>query len=94
MNYIIIALSFIISTYISVQVLKKKNNKLVSMLIAFCLNTLILTLATWLQYLYDEEIKIFGISSKNTYILIIAIPIITWLNFLILQFANRKRLSY
>ncbi|MCT2536472.1 hypothetical protein NC661_03565 [Aquibacillus koreensis] len=60
MYYVIIAFSLLASTILSVLILKKKNNKVLSMLSAFCVNVLILVLATWRAYSMDDEARIFG----------------------------------
>ncbi|KGX91516.1 hypothetical protein N783_07580 [Pontibacillus marinus BH030004 = DSM 16465] len=91
MIYVIIFLSLLISAFTSVLLLKKKNNKQMSMLTAFCLNTLILLVATWILYNINDEARTFGFGHSGLYLLIIAIPIITWINFLILQFVKDNR---
>ncbi|GIN74778.1 hypothetical protein J14TS2_52530 [Bacillus sp. J14TS2] len=91
MNYLIISISLLISTIGSVLVLKRKNNKLFSRLSAFALNIIILGGATWILYRVDDEIRLFGVIHSEYYMLILVIPIITWINLLILQFfENRK----
>lgn len=89
LNYIIILFSLLISTIVSVLILKKTNHKLFSMLSAFCLNMLILIPITWISYNMNDEARIFGIGYSGLYILVFAIPVITWANFLILQFVKK-----
>ena len=88
LNYVIISFSLLVSTFASVLILKKKNNKFWSKLSAICLNILILVVATWISYSMNKEAQVFGIGHSDLYILIFAIPIITWINLLILQFVN------
>lgn len=88
--YVIISLSLLISTTVSVFIIKKKNNKHLSMLSAFCLNTLILLVATWVLYNINEEARVVGVGHSNLYFLILAIPAITWINLLVLQLVNNK----
>ncbi|MBP1917383.1 hypothetical protein J2Z23_004385 [Lederbergia galactosidilyticus] len=91
MHYVIILLSLFVSTIGSVLILKRKNNKLVSRLSAFALNMFILIGATCILYSMDEEARIFGWGLSENYILILAIPVITWINLLILQFAKKEK---
>lgn len=90
MNFVIISLSLFVSTIVSVWILKKKNNKWISMLSAFILNTLILVVVTWVLYSMDDEAKVFGFGHSGLYVLIFAIPIITWINFLLVQLVNKR----
>ena len=90
MNYAIILLSFLVSTIISVLIFKKKKHKWITLLSAFILNTLIFVGTTWVLYRLDEGAQIFGFGQSVLYVLIFAIPIITWVNFVILQFVKTK----
>lgn len=60
------------------------------MLSAFILNTLILVVVTWVLYSMDDEAKVFGFGHSGLYVLIFAIPIITWINFLLVQLVNKR----
>lgn len=93
LNYLIMALSLLVSTMISVVILKKKKNNLLSMLAALCLNMLILVGAMWISYSLDEEAQVFGLVNSGQYTLIFAIPIITWINFFILQFVKHQEIK-
>ncbi|MFJ7828542.1 hypothetical protein [Psychrobacillus sp. NPDC096623] len=90
MNFIIILLSLLISTMVSVWIIKKKNNKRISMFSAFLINLLFLSVVTWVLYSMDAEAKIFGFGHSGLYVLLFAIPIVTWVNFLILQFVKKQ----
>lgn len=61
------------------------------MLTAFGLNTLILVIATWIYYYTSNEAKIFGLD--DAYILIFSIPVVTWINFIILTFIKNKEIQ-
>ncbi|MBP1930180.1 hypothetical protein [Ammoniphilus resinae] len=89
MNFVIISSSLLFSTVVSVRILKKKHNKWISLLSAIILNTLILIGATWVLYSLNDEAKIFGFGHSGLYVLLFAIPIITWINFLILSFIKK-----
>ena len=56
---------------------------------AFIINLLFLSGTTWVLYSMDDEAKIFGFGHSGLYVLILAIPIITWVNFLIFQFVKK-----
>ncbi len=91
LNYMIISFSLLVSTIGSILVLKRKNNKLLSGLSAFGLNIIILVVATWIFYRGDDEARVFGLGHSGYYILILAIPVITWINLLILQFVKIRK---
>lgn len=57
---------------------------------AFIINLLFLSGTTWVLYSIDDEAKIFGFGHTDLNVLIFAIPIITWVNFLILQFVKKE----
>jgi membrane-bound acyltransferase YfiQ involved in biofilm formation len=82
--------SFIVSAIVSVLILRNKNNKLLSTLSAFILNSVILVGAAWGLYITDEEARMFGFVH---YDLVFSIPIITWVNWLLLAYYNRKGAS-
>ncbi len=62
---------------------------MVSMLSAFCLNTLMLIIATLGLYSINDEARAIGFGHSGLYMLIVTIPIVTWINFIILQFVKR-----
>jgi hypothetical protein len=73
------------------MMLKRNGSKLISMLSAFASNTVILVVATIVLYHFNEEAKIFGLGFSHLYVLLMAIPIITWMNFLILAFIKGRK---
>lgn len=90
MNYFLIFVSFSLSTAASVLFLKKTSNKWLAMFVAFCLNSLFLGTSTWIIYLTNDEVRLFGIGPTNVYKLALSIPLITWINLYILEFAKHK----
>lgn len=94
MNFFIMLLSLLASTIASVLVLKKRNNKWLSLISAFCINTLILVVTPWVLYSFDEEVRVFGYGYHfSHFVLIQSIPIITLINFLILEFVRSRRIT-
>ena len=90
LNFVIMSFSFIVSAIVSVLILRNKNNKLLGTLSAFIVNSLILVGAAWGLYIADEEAKMFGFVH---YDLVFSVPIITWINWLLLTYYNRKGAS-
>ena len=90
LNFILIFFFLFVSTIVSVLTLIKKNNKWLARLFAFCINTLFLVVVTWILYIINDEARVFGFGHTNLYILIFSIPIITWINFLILEFVRSR----
>jgi Na+/proline symporter len=88
MSAILIILSFGLSMIAVGYLFKKKNNKRISILLALILNTLFLGIA--FGVLYTEEMRIFGAGIEKILILVLAIPLVTWVNALALQFIKPK----
>ncbi|WP_080848104.1 hypothetical protein [Cytobacillus gottheilii] len=88
MDNIILSFSFIVSTIVSVLILKNTKSKWKSRLSAFIINTFILAAATWILYISDEEAIMFGFVH---YVLVLSIPIITWINFIILEVIKYRK---
>jgi hypothetical protein len=86
MNIIIILCSVLLSSAAGVWVLTRNKNKWIALLMAFCLNSIILIAATWILYSVDEEAKLFGVS--NLYELIVPIPLLIWVHYFILEIAR------
>lgn len=91
---IILVFSLLVSTLTSIGLLKMKNKKKLARLIAFFVNTLILSIATIL--LYKLDVQTFHKQSEGLFsslgigVLMFFIPIITFLNFWILEFVKNK----
>ncbi|WP_102348785.1 hypothetical protein [Bacillus sp. Marseille-P3661] len=89
-NYLIVLFSFLVSTYTSVWTFKKKGNKWISLIWALGVNVFILILATLLYYYLDDESRLFGFAHSDIYVLILAIPVVTWSNFFVLEFVRNR----
>lgn len=70
--------------------MRNRKSKRQGMLLVFVINALILGLAYWFLYNLDQESRLFGIDFHSRYTLVVSIPVITWINFIILSF-DRKR---
>ena len=88
--YIIMLISFFVSTVVSILTLKKNNKRWLALLVALGVNTFILIGATWVLYSINDEAKMFGIGQTNLYELIFSIPIISCINLIILQFMRSR----
>jgi len=91
---IILVFSLLASMLTSIWLLKIKNKKWQARLVAFSINTLILSIATILLYKLDVQTfhkQTEGLfSSLGIGVLMFFIPIITFLNFWILEFFKNK----
>jgi len=91
---IILVFSLLASMLTSIWLLKMKNKKWQARLVAFSINTLILSIATILLYKLDVQTfhkQTEGLfSSLGIGVLMFFIPIITFLNFWILEFLKNK----
>lgn len=90
MNFFMISFSFIVSTICSILILKNRRHKWLSISSAFLINLLILSTAIYFLFILDEESRVFGADFNNRYMLLISIPLITWLNYIILLFENSR----
>jgi len=88
--YIIMLISFFVSTVVSVLTLKKNNKRWLALLVALGVNAFILIGSTWILYMINDEAKVFGIGQTKLYELIFSIPIISCINLFILQFMRSK----
>lgn len=93
MNIFILFFSLVVSVYVSVLMLKRNHKKWRALLIALGVNTVLLTAITWILFIYNDEARLFGIGQTNLLELIFSIPIITWVNFLILELVKQKRIG-
>lgn len=85
LNFMIITISFIVSTFLSLFVMRNRKNKWLAVLSAFASNMTILGLFYWLMYSLNDEWRLFGIDFHNRSVLVIFIPIVTWINGIILS---------
>lgn len=73
--------------------MRKTKSKWLGMLSAFVINVIMLGLSYWFLYNLDEESKLFGIDFHSRYTLVGSIPVITWINFIILSFDRKREVS-
>ncbi|QUG41894.1 hypothetical protein KD050_00900 [Psychrobacillus sp. INOP01] len=94
---IILVFSLLVSTLTSIWLLKMKNEKWLARLVAFFVNTLILSIATVILYKLDVQTfhkqteGVFG--SLGIVVLVFFVPIITFINFYILEFVRNRSMS-
>lgn len=94
MFFVIIFFSFLVSTLTSILITKIRQNKWLGMLVSFCINTLILSVATIILYKLDLQMfhkqteGLFG--SLGILVLVLFIPILTFINFYILEFVRSR----
>ncbi|MBS4195952.1 hypothetical protein [Lederbergia citri] len=88
MMYIILFASLLISSLISIWIFKITTRKWLGNLAGFSINTVIIVVAMWVSYMVDEEARIFGYS--EFYLIIFYIPILSWINFFILEYIEFK----
>ena len=82
----LIVISFILSMFFASSVYKKKKTKGISILASLLVNVLVLGTAFTFNYLINLESWNFGGGDWRIAYLIIAIPLVTWLNAFLLQF--------
>lgn len=90
MNFVIVVGAFALSTLAASRVTKNRDGKWLGLLVAFGMNTVLLSAAAWLRYVVDEESKIFGIDRTESYLLVLAIPVVTWMNGLALAYTRKR----
>jgi len=93
LNIIVILCSFIVSTIISVVVMRNKQRKWLALLAALMVNVILLGTAYWLLYSVDRESQLFGIDFQDRYLLVAFIPVVTILNYIILSFDIKLKKS-
>lgn len=87
MNASVIVFSFIASMTAAMFILNKKKKKSISF---FSTHFKHVTLGVAFSLLYTDEMKTFRLGDSKIYYLVIASPIITWANALVLQFIRPK----
>ncbi|MBO0587043.1 hypothetical protein [Sporosarcina sp. E16_8] len=98
MFIIILVFSLLASTLSSIWLLKMKNKKWQARLVAFGVNSLVLSIATILLYKLDvntfhKQTEGF-LGSLGIVVLVFFIPIITIINFYILEFVRNRSMSF
>ena len=76
---------------VSVFVLQKTRRKGLSLLSAFFVNAIIIFLAAWLSYQMNEEARIFGTGYTDLFLLVFSLPVLTWLNFFVIQYVEKSK---
>ena len=89
-NLLILSFSLVVSVITSFLIGKRKNSKLLGTVTALVMNTLILGTAFSILYYRDDEARTFGIGTDHD-VLILAIPIVIWINFVLIQFVRDKQ---
>lgn len=91
--YHTILISLVVSTLFSIWLFKKKGNKWLGVLIGFCINTLLLSVATIIFYKVYNVKEVEGLfSNLGIFVFVFFIPIITCINFYILEFVKSKNI--
>ncbi|WP_042163392.1 hypothetical protein [Paenibacillus gorillae] len=90
MNLIIIIFSLIVSTALSVFIMRNRKSKWLGMLSTFVINMIMLGGAYGLFYNFDEEFRLFGTDTHARYILVMCIPVMTWINFMIISVVRNR----
>ncbi len=93
LNFTVIVFSFIVSTALSMKIMRNKKHKWLGMLSAFVINAIILGMGYSFLYNLDEESRLFGIDFHERYILVISIPVITWINFIIISIVRKREIT-
>lgn len=94
---VIILFSFLVSTLTSIWIVKIKPKKWLGMLVSFCINTLILSAAAIILYKLDSQLfhkQTRGLfESLGILVLVFFIPILTLINFYIIEFVRNKMIQ-
>lgn len=89
--YLNLLFTLFVSTIISVWQFKKKENKWLGILIGFCTNTVILTGSTIVFYHFLNFKGMDGLfAGLGILVFIFFVPIITCINFYVLEFVKNK----
>jgi hypothetical protein len=92
--YLTLLFSLIISTLFSISLFKKKASKWLGVLTGFCINSLLLSVATIIFYKVFNVKEVEGLfASLGILIFTFFIPIFTCINFYILEFLKYKNSS-
>ena len=90
MYYALIVISFFISMAITGSLYRKTTKKMISIFVALMINAVFLGAAFTVSYQMDIESWNVGMGDWKIAYLIIAIPLVTWLNAFLLQFMKVK----
>ncbi|EOR24751.1 hypothetical protein KGR20_22430 [Cytobacillus oceanisediminis] len=90
MVILFILISFLFSVPLSIFTFTKTKNKWIALLVTFCWNTVFLVGVTWIIYLLNDEVRLFGIGHTSFYILPFFIPLITWIDYFIIELTRKN----
>lgn len=92
--YLTLLFSLLVSTLFSIWLFKKKTSKWLGVLIGFCINTILLSIATIIFYKVFNLKEVNGLfASLGILIFAFFIPIITCINFYILEFVKNNNIK-
>lgn len=89
MVIILLFISLLFSAALAIYTLTKTQKKWVALFVAFGGNTILLAGTTWIIYIYNEEFRLFGFGHSSLYVLPLFIPVITWINYFILELIKK-----
>ncbi|OIJ20754.1 hypothetical protein BKP45_08115 [Anaerobacillus alkalidiazotrophicus] len=89
--YITLLISLIVSSFVSIRIFNKKENKWLAVLVGFCMNTFLLVALTIIFYKVYHVKEIEGLfASLGIFVFAFFIPILTCINFYILEYVRSK----
>lgn len=86
---ILLFISLLFSAVLSIFTLTKTQKKWVALFVAFCGNSVVLAGLTWFIYISNEELRLFGFGHSPLSLLPLFIPVITWINYFILELIKK-----
>lgn len=90
MNLLLIVFSFMVSMFVSGLMIRKQQRKIRIIVSALLINTAIIGASVSLIYSLDHEMQSFGIGLEKAFMPLMAIPVLTWLNAVLLPFVPIK----
>lgn len=87
----LIALSFLVSMAAAAYLFKALKKKMISIFLAFLINSLFLGLAFSILYSANDAMRITSIGDSKIIYLPMAIPYLTWLNAFVLLFLKFEK---
>lgn len=90
MNLLLIVFSFMSSMFVSGLMIRKQQRKIRIIVSALLINTVIIGVTVSLVYSLDHEMQSFGVGLEKAFMPLLAIPVLTWLNAVLLPFVPIK----
>ncbi|UJF26719.1 hypothetical protein [Planococcus sp. 107-1] len=90
MNLLLIAFSFMSSMFVSGLMIRKQQRKIRIIVSALLINTAIIGASVSLIYSFDHKMQSFGVGLEKAFMPLMAIPVLTWLNAVLLPFVPIK----